>query len=150
MSRSVMTKRVGHHREGSIALRFRGRDSLFNLGLQIANIKAGSGLHWRILDEARNILGNDLARNLESPHLVFEGIPIADRSALEALFRPTHSLKGILPQIGELWHIGIINCSDPALGLVDELILPVVNAHCAEFGLCKIPDLMSVRWATAG
>jgi hypothetical protein len=63
---------------GLVALRFRRCDGLLDLGLQITDIEAGTGLHRRILDEAWNILGNDLARNLESPHLVFEGIIVAN------------------------------------------------------------------------
>ena len=43
------------------------------LAFQIADAKAAAGLHRWTLDEAREVLGNDLARNLEPPHLVFEG-----------------------------------------------------------------------------
>src|SRR5580698_1999261 len=91
----------GHHQGArSIAVRFRRSDSLFDLGLQISNIEAGPGLHRRIFDKALNILGNDLARNLEPPHLVFEGIPIAYGSAFKTLFRPAHPFKWVLPQVG--------------------------------------------------
>jgi hypothetical protein len=60
------------------ALGFRCCDGLFDLGLQIAYVEVGSGLHRRILDEAGNILSNNLARNLEPPHLMFKRVPIAD------------------------------------------------------------------------
>jgi hypothetical protein len=86
---------------GLVALGFRGRDGLFDLGLKIANVEAGSGLHRRILNEAGDILGNDLARNLEPPHLVLEGIPIADRTALET---PLVRARPSRPQ-GQAWGV---------------------------------------------
>src|SRR4051794_37725172 len=66
-----------------VALRFRCRDRLLNFGLQIANVEAGSGLHRRVLDEAGDMLCDDLPRNLEAPHLVLKRVVIADGSSFE-------------------------------------------------------------------
>src|SRR5450631_541666 len=84
----------------SVALRLRCCDGLLDLGLQVANVEAGSGLHRRILDEARNMLCYDLPRNLETPHLVLERVVIANRPALEPLLRPVHPFEGVLAQVG--------------------------------------------------
>src|ERR1700712_4419361 len=51
---------------------------LFDLRLQVLDVEAGPSLHRWVLDEGRDVLSDDLARDLETPHLVLEHVPIGD------------------------------------------------------------------------
>ena len=63
-------------------LAFCRRDRCFDLFLQIGSAEARARLHWRKLDKAGDVLGDDLLRNLRAPDLMLELIPIVKRAVL--------------------------------------------------------------------
>ncbi|WP_284313749.1 hypothetical protein [Labrys miyagiensis] len=80
---------------------------LFDLRLQIAHAEPRTGLHRRIFDEGGKVLGGDLGRDLESLHLVLEGVPVANRALRETIARPVHAFERIMTKIGQNRHVRV-------------------------------------------
>src|ERR1700710_1046667 len=75
----------GRQRILSVRLSFRGGNCLFHFLPEAPDVEAGAGLHWRILDQCRYILGDNLGRDLKAPHLVLENVPVGDRAFSETV-----------------------------------------------------------------
>jgi hypothetical protein len=107
---------------------------LVNLVLHGFQVEARALLHRRELDGGLGQIRHLLLDMDEAPELVFEPLEVFNGSG------ESRSLEGIEPQIHEDRDVWLDGAAEPAVRLIDESILEVVDSRRAECPLC-------VRWA---
>ena len=116
-------------------------NTLLNLRFDGFEIEARALLQRRKLDECHRFLGNHLLQEDEAPELV--DVEVRHIVCGTHVAFPNHlSLEGIEPEVGEQWHVQMHCAARPAVGLVNQTELPVVNAHRAQGPLGKIEDFV--------
>jgi hypothetical protein len=79
-----------------------------------------------------------LLHEYAAPELVRIPIVVIDRLIQAGTF------IRVEPQVGDDWPIDLPSCPKPAVGLISESELEVVDPRCRECAFCEIPDLMTL------
>src|SRR5437764_13651166 len=106
-------------------------------------------LHWRIFEKGLEFLAHHLLDENKAPELELEPIEVLLRAFFRPIVWPALALKRIEPQIDQIGHVNVRFFTQPALRLVDETILVVVNTDRANRAFAEVEDLVTVRWAFA-
>src|SRR5205823_1546593 len=106
-------------------------------------IETRAFLHWRIFEEGLEFLAHHLLDENKAPELELEPIEVL----LPAFFRPVVwpplALEWIQAQVDQEGNVHLCLGTKPAIGLVDETILIVVNAHRAYGAFAEVKDLVT-------
>src|SRR5437762_2233773 len=113
-------------------------------------IETRAFLHWRIFEEGLEFLAHHLLDEDKAPELELEPIEVLLRSLFGSVLRPALALERIKAQVDQDGHVKVRLGTEPTLGLVDETILIVVDAHRADCAFAEIEDFVTVRWPFAG
>src|SRR5206468_5027000 len=116
---------------------------LLELFLQPLQVEARALLHGRELDEGLGVLPDLLLHEDEAPELVHEPVVVGDRSA------DPRALEGIETEIDENGPVDLDRAAQPAVGLIDEPVLVVVDTYGAQRRLGEVEDLVPLRLAGA-
>src|SRR5271157_1358225 len=116
-------------------------EQLFLHGLKV---ECRALLHGREFDEARTELRDLLLYQYEPPELVDVPVEEAERA------RQTRTLERVQPDVGQDRPVDLDRAANPAVRLIDETVLEVVEAHRAERAFREVEDLMTPRWPLAG
>ena len=112
-------------------------------GLQRLEVEARARLHGRELDEALGRPGEFLLHIREAPELIHEPVLVKHRVLYPGSF------EGVEAQIGEDRPVHLDGAAKPAIRLIEEAILEVVDADGSERGLREIEDLVPLGWPLA-
>ena len=99
--------------------------------------------------KALGVFADFLLQEDEAPELVDEEVRYVFEGPRVAL-RELHPLERIEPEIGEDRPVELDRSADPAVGLVDQPELPVVDTNRAERAFGEVEDLVAVGWPLAG
>src|SRR5262249_57456921 len=113
-----------------------------DLRLHGLEVEARALLHRRKFDRGLRQLLDLLLDEHEAPELVLEPVEVLLRAFLRAAVGPARALERVEAQVGQEWHIDLGLLAQPAVGLADEAILVVVDAHGAELAFAEVPDLV--------
>ena len=129
----------GYSRSGRIALvavmRLRRLDNLFLNGLKV---EARRLLHRRKVDERLSCRHDDFLHQDETPELNAHPIEVGYGRTQP---RP---LEWIKAQVRQNWPIGLHSSAQPSSGLVDEAVLVIAKADCAQCAFGKIEYLSAL------
>src|SRR5208283_791043 len=116
-----------------------------DLGLEGIQVERGWVLHRRIVDGCHCKLTHSLLHEDKSPELArHEVIHVSRRASVECFAADVRqALEGILPDVYHRRHISFQFLSWPAIGLLDELELEVIDAERTEFGAGEVEELMT-------
>ncbi len=121
-----------------------------NLRLHGVEVEARALLEGRIFYSRLGQLRHLLLHEHEAPELIHERIHEEALGAVQgSVNRITQSLEGVQSQVGQAWCVDTVLGAEPAIGLLNETILPVVDAHCAEIAFAEVEDLVAGRGAFA-
>src|SRR3989442_10215817 len=113
-------------------------------------VEAGPLLHRRVLDGGRDELLHLLLDEYEAPEFVLEPLEVILRPGLRPAVRPAGALERIEAKIDQVRHVNVVLRTQPSVGLVDEALLEVANAHDSQLTLPEIEDLVTIRRSLAG
>src|SRR5436190_5080380 len=126
---------------------FRSRLRLFHFFCHFRfdrlKIEAGALLHRGVFKEGLERLAHYLLDKYEAPELVLEPIKVLLGTFLGAIVGPAGSLERVQPQVGDIGNVDLRLFPKPAIGLVDESELIVVNAHSANRAFAEIEDFVT-------
>jgi hypothetical protein len=132
---------VGAPRVRTLLLALVCFDGCLDLRFHGIEVEARALLHRRELDCSHGDLRHLLLGNDEPPELLLEPLEFFQGS------RETCALQRIQTQVHENRHVVMNGAAKPAIGLVNEAILVVVDAHSAE---CGMPDPHSPQQQATG
>src|SRR5437667_8979080 len=107
-------------------------------------------LHRRVIEEGLEFLADDLLDEHKTPELELEPIEVLLPSFFRPIVGPALALKRIEAQVNQVGNVHLRLGTKPAVRLVDETILVVVNAHRADRALAEVEDFVTRGRAFAG
>src|SRR5882724_10050097 len=107
-------------------------------------------LHWRVIKEGLECLAHYLLDEYKAPELEFEPIEVLLSPLFRPMIWPALALERIEAQVDQIRHINVGLFTQPAVGLVNEPVLVVVNANRADGAFAEVEDFVTVRWPFAG
>src|SRR5439155_9945988 len=114
-----------------------------HLRFHCVKVETRAFLHRWVIEEGLEFLTHHLLDENKAPELELEPIEVL----LPAFFRPVVwpplALKRIETQIDQEGNVHLGLGTKPAIGLVDETILVVVNAHRAYGAFAEVEDLVA-------
>src|SRR5438093_4603616 len=113
-------------------------------------IETRAFLHWRIFEEGLEFLAHHLLDENKAPELELEPIEVLLRAFFRPIVWPALALKRIETQVDQVGNVHLCLGTKPAIGLVDETILVVVNTHSADGAFAEVKDFVPCGWAFAG
>ncbi len=116
---------------------------IFDLGLDLLEVKGGWGLLWGKLDKGLGQLLHLLLHEHEAPEFVDIEVPKGCRHLPEA----SRPLERICPKVYQLRKVRRDLGAEPTSGLVEEDVLVGADPSRAKVGLGEIPDLLARRFA---
>jgi hypothetical protein len=121
-----------------------------HLGFDGVKIKARAPLHRRVFEEGLNFFGYDLLNKNKAPELELEPIEVLLRPVFRPVSGPALALEWIETEVDQIGYVHMRLFTQPALGLVNETILIVVNVHRANGAFPKVKDFVTGRRAFPG
>src|SRR5437764_5996667 len=115
----------------AFARRFRLLHPLGHLGLHGVQVETRAVLHRRVIEERLEFLSYHLLDEDKSPELELKPIKVLLSAVFRAVVRPAHALERIQSQVGDIGHVLVSLFTEPALRLIDEAKLVVVDADRA-------------------
>ena len=113
-------------------------------------IEARAFLHRRVFKEGLEFLAHHLLDEHKAPELILEPVEVLLAAFFRPVLRPAGALERIEAQVGEIRHVHVGLGAQPAVGLVNETVLVVVNAHRADGAFAEVEDFMARGRALAG
>src|SRR5258708_20879909 len=113
-------------------------------------IETGAALHWRIIKKGLECLAHYLLDKYKAPELEFEPIEVLLSPLFRPMVWPALALEGIDEQVDEIRPINVRLFTQPAVGLVNEPVLVVVNRNRADGAFARVEDFVTGGWAFAG
>src|SRR5262245_6632861 len=92
-------------------------------------VEARAALHRWEVDEGLKFLGYDLLDQHKTPELELEPIEVLLSTFLRPIVGPALTLERIQAQVGDVGHIRMGLFAKPAVRLVDEAELVIVDAY---------------------
>src|SRR5438552_10942589 len=123
---------------GAFARRRRLLHPFRHLRFHGIEVEARAALHWRVIEEGLECLAHHLLDENKAPELILEPIEVLLGSFFRSIVWPAHALERIQAQIGDVRHIGMIFYTHPAIGLVNEAELVIVDAHRADGAFAEV------------
>ena len=108
-------------------------------------VEARALLHRRVIEEGLEFLADDLLDEHKAPELELEPIEVLLRAFFRPIVGPALALERIEAQVDQIGHVHLRLFTQPAMGLVDETILVVVDAHRADRAFAEVEDFVT-RW----
>ena len=114
-----------------------------DLGFHGIEVEARALLQGRIFDGGPGELGHFLLDEDEPPELIHEPAHEISLRALQGpVFRIAQALERIEAQVRQGRRVEVVLDADPAVGLVDEAVLEVIDAHRAQRAFAEVEDLV--------
>ena len=88
--------------------------------------------------------------NTKRQNWILEPIEVLLPTVLGPVVGPARALERIEAQVGDVRHVRMGLFAQPALGLVDEAVFVVVDAHRADRAFAEVEDLVPRGGAFAG
>src|SRR5437016_4375284 len=130
-----------------LASAFGGGLRLFHLfrhfSFNRVKVETRAFLHWRIFEKGLEFLAHHLLDENKAPELELEPIEVLLRAFFRPIVWPALALKRIETQIDQIGHVNVRFFTQPALGLVNEAKLVVVDAHRADGAFAEIEDFVT-------
>src|SRR5881296_1243920 len=127
---------------------FGGRLRLFHLfrhfSFDRVKIETRAALHWRVIEEGLEFLAHYLLDEYKAPELELEPIEVLLPTFFRPMARPAHALKRIEAKVGDIRHVHMRLFTHPAIGLVDEAKLVIVNPHRADRAFAEVEDFVAL------
>src|SRR5438094_9296612 len=92
-------------------------------------IETRAPLHWRVIEEGLEFLAHHLLDEYKAPELELEPIEVLLRAFFRSVVGPALALERIETQVDQIRHVNVRLFTQPALGLVNEAELVIVNPH---------------------
>src|SRR5207245_9413312 len=100
-------------------------------------------LHGRVIERGVQVRAEDLMDERETPELELEPIEVLLPAFFRPIVGPALALKRIEAQVDQIGNVHLRLGTKPAVRLVDETILVVVNAHRADRALAEVEDFVT-------
>src|SRR4051794_24213064 len=110
-------------------------------------VEARAALHGRIVKERLQFLAHHLLHEHKAPELELEPVEVLLTAFFGTVVWPALPLKRIQAQIGKIGHVNVRLLTQPALRLIDETILVIIDAHRADRAFAEIEDFVTRRGA---
>src|SRR6516225_2445234 len=124
-----------------------GLDHLLDLFLHRVEVKACRILHRRIVNGGQGELRYRLLNHNKAPefarHEVHSVAPGTGEGTLPAEGR--EAFERILPEVGDRGHVGVDLLTRPAIWLLQELKLEIIDANGTELGAAEVEQLVARR-----
>src|SRR6266404_4599673 len=121
-----------------------------HLRFDCVKIETRAPLHWRVIEEGLEFLGDQLLDKDKTPELVLEPIEVLLCTVFRPIAGPARALERIQAQIGDVRHVRMGLFAHPTSGLINEAKLVVVNSDRADGAFAEIEDFMTRGGALAG
>src|SRR5438094_1374906 len=121
-----------------------------HLRFPCVKVETRAPLHRREIEEGLKFLRHHLLDKDKTPELELEPIEVLLPPLFGSVLRPALALERIKAQVDQDWHVKVWLGTEPALGLVDETILVVVDTHRAYCAFAKVEDFVTRRRPFAG
>src|SRR5438034_5606061 len=130
-----------------LASAFGGRLRLFHLfrhlGFHGIKIETRTLLHRRVIKEGLEFLAHHLLDEDKAPELELEPIEVLLRAVFRSVVGPALTLERIETQVDQVRHVNMRLLTQPALGLVDEAELVIVNTNRADRAFAEVEDFVT-------
>src|SRR5947209_15016498 len=128
-----------------------GLDGFRDLRLDGVEVEARALLHRWVLDGRLGQLRHFLLHEHEPPELVHEPLVEEALCAVQGpVDRVAEALERVEAQVGDRRRVHVDLAAEPAVGLLDEAVLEVVDPYGAERALAEVVDFVAVGRALAG
>src|SRR5436190_5002248 len=107
-------------------------------------------LHWRIIEKGLQFLAHHLLDENKAPELELEPIEVLLRAFFRPIVWPALALKRIETKVDQVRHVNMRLLTQPALGLVDEAELVIVNTNRADRAFAEVEDFVTRGGTFAG
>ena len=114
-----------------------------HLRFHCVEIEARAPLHRRVIEEGLEFLAHHLLDEDKAPELELEPIEVLLRPVFRPIAGPTLALERIEAQVDQVGYVHLRLGTEPAVGLVNETILVVVNAHRADCAFAEVEDFVT-------
>src|SRR5258708_23299223 len=113
-------------------------------------IETRAALHLRVIKKGVQCLAHYLLDKYKAQELEFEPIEVLLSPRFRPMVWPALALERIEAQVDEIRHINVRLFTQPAVGLVNEPVLVVVNANRADGAFAEVEDLVALGRTFAG
>src|SRR5947199_5193166 len=113
-------------------------------------IETRAPLHWRVIEEGLEFLAHHLLDEDKTPELELEPVEVLLPAFFGPVPRPAHALKRIETKVGDVRYVHVRLFTHPAIGLVDEAKLVIVNPHRADGAFAEVEDFVALLRTLAG
>src|SRR5438876_8358427 len=101
-------------------------------------------LHRWVIEECLEFLAHHLLDEHKAPELEFKPIEVLLPAFFGPFAWPAHALKRIEAKVGDIRHVHMRLFTHPAIGLVDEAKLVIVNSHRADGAFAEVEDFVAL------
>src|ERR1700731_4949985 len=130
--------------------RLRFRHLFRHLSFHRVKVETRTPLHRRVLEEGLEFLAHHLLNEHEAPELELEPVEVLLRAILRSIVGPASPLERIQAKVGDVRHVRMGLITQPSIGLVNETILIVVDAHRTDCAFAEVEDFVTVGRPFAG
>src|SRR5438045_3358910 len=115
-----------------------------HLRFHCIKIETRAFLHRWVIEEGLEFLAHHLLDKNKAPELEFKPIEVLLPAFFGPMARPAHALKRIEAKVSDIRHVHMRLFTYPAIGLVDEAKLVIVNPHRADGAFAEIEDFVAL------